>query len=98
MPEPLRLRELLERLASADIRFVVVGGLAVNAWGYLRATRDVDLVPDRSPENLEKLDTSRAPSDSDFRGARAGGDHGRHGRPVGSDLLSRAPIGDEAGQ
>jgi predicted nucleotidyltransferase len=56
MPEPLRLRALLERLASADIRFVLVGGLAVNAWGYLRATRDVDLVPDRSPENLEKLD------------------------------------------
>lgn len=56
MPEPLRLRELLERLANADIRFVLVGGLAVNAWGYLRATRDVDLVPDRTPENLERLD------------------------------------------
>jgi predicted nucleotidyltransferase len=55
MPEPLRLRELLERLAEADIRFVLVGGLAVNAWGYLRATRDVDLVPDPSTENLEKL-------------------------------------------
>jgi len=55
MPEPLRLRELLERLASAEIRFVLVGGLAVNAWGYLRATRDVDLVPDRSAKNLEKL-------------------------------------------
>jgi predicted nucleotidyltransferase len=55
MPEPLRLRELLERLAEADIRFVLVGGLAVNAWGYLRATRDIDLVPDRSPENLTKL-------------------------------------------
>ncbi len=38
------------------MRFVLVGGLAVNAWGYLRATRDVDLVPDPSAENLEKLD------------------------------------------
>ncbi len=56
MVEPLRLRELLERLVEADIRFVVVGGLAVNAWGYLRATRDVDVVPDSSTENLEKLD------------------------------------------
>ncbi len=55
-PEPLRLRELLERLAGAEIRFVLVGGLAVNAWGYLRATQDVDVVPDPSPENLEKLD------------------------------------------
>jgi len=56
VPEPLRLRELLERLAKAEVRFVLVGGLAVNAWGYLRATRDVDLVPDRSPENLTRLE------------------------------------------
>jgi predicted nucleotidyltransferase len=39
-----------------EVDFVLVGGLAVNAWGYLRATRDVDLVPDPSPENLERLD------------------------------------------
>lgn len=38
------------------MRFVLVGGLAVNAWGYLRTTRDVDVVPDPSPENLERLD------------------------------------------
>jgi predicted nucleotidyltransferase len=56
MAEPLRLRELLERLAEAEIDFVLVGGLAVNAWGYLRATRDVDVVPDPSPENLELLE------------------------------------------
>jgi hypothetical protein len=35
---------------------VLVGGLAVNAWGYLRATRDIDLVPDPSSENLGRLD------------------------------------------
>lgn len=56
MPTPLRLRELLERLVKAEIRFVLVGGLAVNAWGYLRATRDIDLVPDPAAENLDKLD------------------------------------------
>jgi predicted nucleotidyltransferase len=43
-------------LSRAEIDFVLVGGLAVNAWGYLRATRDVDLVPDPSPVNLERLD------------------------------------------
>lgn len=53
---PLRLRQLLERLVEADVRFVLVGGLAVNAWGYLRATQDVDLVPDPERQNLEKLD------------------------------------------
>lgn len=54
--KPLRLRELLERLVEAHVRFVLVGGLAVNAWGYLRATRDVDVVPDPNPDNLAKLD------------------------------------------
>lgn len=54
--EPLRLRLLLERLHAAGVEFVLVGGLAVNAWGYLRATRDVDLVPDPSSENLARLD------------------------------------------
>jgi predicted nucleotidyltransferase len=51
------LRELLSRLVEADVRFVLVGGLAVNAWGYLRGTRDVDFVPDPSLENLAKLDS-----------------------------------------
>jgi len=56
MPEPLGLRELLKRLVEAEIRFVLVGGLAVNAWGYLRGTRDVDIVPDPSSDNLQKLE------------------------------------------
>lgn len=54
--DPLRLRELLERLVEADISFVLVGGLAVNAWGYIRATQDVDVVPDPAADNLAKLD------------------------------------------
>lgn len=53
---PLRLRELLERLVEAEISFVLVGGLAVNAWGYMRATQDVDVVPDPEAENLARLD------------------------------------------
>jgi len=53
---PLRLRELLGRLVEAEIRFVLVGGLAVNAWGYMRGTQDVDVVPDPDRENLAKLD------------------------------------------
>jgi hypothetical protein len=42
-------------LRRAEIRFVLVGGLAVNAWGYLRATRDVEIVPDPEPDNLTRL-------------------------------------------
>lgn len=57
MTPALRLHELLRELSDAEIRFVLVGGLAVNAWGYLRTTQDVDVVPDPSAANLAKLDT-----------------------------------------
>jgi predicted nucleotidyltransferase len=53
--ELFRLQELLARLVKADIRFVLVGGLAVGAWGYVRGTKDVDVVPDPATENLERL-------------------------------------------
>lgn len=55
MSERLGLRELLERLARAEVRFVLIGGLAVNAWGHVRATRDLDLVPDPDVANLDRL-------------------------------------------
>jgi predicted nucleotidyltransferase len=44
--------ELLRRLAAADARFVVVGGLAVGAWGVVRGTKDVDIVAAADPQNL----------------------------------------------
>jgi hypothetical protein len=52
---PAQLRDLIERLVSAEVRFVAVGGLAVGAWGYVRATKDLDLVPDPEPDNLKRL-------------------------------------------
>lgn len=47
--------ELLRRLAAADVEFVVVGGLAVNAWGVVRGTKDVDVVVAYEPENLKRV-------------------------------------------
>jgi Nucleotidyl transferase of unknown function (DUF2204) len=47
--------ELLSRLAAADVKFVVVGGLAVNAWGVVRGTKDVDVVIAPETENLKRL-------------------------------------------
>lgn len=55
MNQPLQLRQLLERLIEEEIDFVLVGGLAVNAWGYVRGTKDVDIVPDPAPGNLGRL-------------------------------------------
>ena len=44
--------ELLRRLVVADVEFVVVGGLALNAWGVVRGTKDVDVVISTDSENL----------------------------------------------
>lgn len=33
----------------------MVGGFAVNAHGYIRVTKDLDIVPSQNQDNLEKL-------------------------------------------
>jgi predicted nucleotidyltransferase len=47
--------ELLRRLVEARAEFVVVGGLAVNAWGVVRGTNDVDLVVNADSGNLKRV-------------------------------------------
>lgn len=47
--------ELLRRLAEAGVEFVVVGGLALNAWGVVRGTKDVDVVIAKTPENIKRV-------------------------------------------
>lgn len=47
--------QLCRRLNELGARYVVVGGLAIQQAGYLRATMDVDLIIDVSPENEAKV-------------------------------------------
>lgn len=54
MSEP-SFDELLRRLVEAEVNFVLVGGLAVNAWGVVRGTKDVDIAADPDAENLMAL-------------------------------------------
>lgn len=54
MTEPA-FDELLRRLVAADARFVVVGGLAVGAWGAVRGTKDVDVVVAPHADNLRRV-------------------------------------------
>ena len=49
------LRSLLETLSAEGVHFVVIGGVAVGAHGYVRGTEDLDLVPDPDPANLDRL-------------------------------------------
>jgi predicted nucleotidyltransferase len=54
MSEPA-FDQLLRRLSEADVNFVLIGGLAVNAWGVVRGTKDVDIVVAPDPKNLKRL-------------------------------------------
>jgi hypothetical protein len=51
----LDLRSLLGLLHTREVRFVVIGGVAVAAHGYVRGTADLDLVPDPDPDNLKRV-------------------------------------------
>jgi hypothetical protein len=51
----LDLRALLSALNEHGVRFVVIGGVAVGAHGYVRATEDLDIVPDASENNATRL-------------------------------------------
>lgn len=52
--------ELLRRLVDAQVRFVLVGGLALNAWGVVRGTKDVDITAEPDPVNLNAIATVAA--------------------------------------
>jgi hypothetical protein len=49
------LRSLLEALHEHRVDFVVIGGVAVGAHGFIRGTEDLDIVPDPDSGNLERL-------------------------------------------
>ena len=49
------LAGLVRELAEARIRYIVIGGIAVAAHAFVRATEDLDIVPDPTPANLDEL-------------------------------------------
>jgi len=51
----LRPLDLLAVLMRHGVDLVVIGGFALFAHEAMRATKDVDIVPDPSPANLDRL-------------------------------------------
>lgn len=49
---------IVRALNDAGVRYLVAGGLAVNAHGYLRFTKDADLVIQLVPENVLRAFTA----------------------------------------
>jgi hypothetical protein len=52
---PLRPERLLATLIAHQTDFVIVGGYAVAAHGFARATKDIDICPDPTTANLDRL-------------------------------------------
>lgn len=52
---PADAEAILLALAEAEVRFLIAGGLAVQAHGYMRTTLDVDIIPRPDTENMARL-------------------------------------------
>ena len=48
------LKHICASLDRHHVRFLLAGGLAVNAHGYLRFTKDADIAIELVPENIER--------------------------------------------
>lgn len=51
----LEADEIARVLLGAGVDFIIVGGLAVGAHGFVRATKDMDIVPNPERSNLRRL-------------------------------------------
>jgi hypothetical protein len=60
---------LLRVLVEARVEFIIVGGLAATIHGSGRLTQDIDVVYDRSADNLDRLSRALAPYAPYLRGA-----------------------------
>jgi len=66
------LERLLSVLHDAEVRFVIIGGVAATIHGSARLTSDLDVVYARDRENLERLVAALQPLDPYLRGAPPG--------------------------
>lgn len=64
--------ELLRILVHAGVEFIIVGGAAARAHGSTRLTEDLDVVYQRSSENIERICNALAPYHPYLRGAPPG--------------------------
>lgn len=64
--------EILALLSRANVRFILIGGVAAMAHGNARATFDIDFVYARDRENIRRLVQALAPLSPYLRGAPPG--------------------------
>jgi len=78
MAQALDAERLLGALARHGVDYVLIGGVAIQAYGHVRTTQDLDLIAAWTPENAARL-------------AAALRELGAHLRGVDADLLGIDP-------
>jgi len=66
--DPVRIFEALQR---HEVEYLTIGGVAVNAHGHVRNTRDVDILIEWSAENMRRLAAALADLDARLHGVDA---------------------------
>jgi len=66
--DPVRIFAVLQR---REVEYLTIGGIAVNAHGHVRNTRDVDILVQWTPENMQRLATALAELDAVLFGVDA---------------------------
>ena len=68
----MQFKTLLDSLRANDVEFVIIGGIAATLHGSARVTYDLDIVYNRTPQNLSKLVTALGPFQPYLRGVPQG--------------------------
>jgi hypothetical protein len=95
----LNADEILRLLIEAGVDFVVVGGFAVIAHGYLRTTKDIDLVPRPTTDNRRKLEralisvNAKPLEQADFRSEQMPGQWGPGALSHGGNWALQTDLG-----
>jgi hypothetical protein len=71
-PAPLDAGQLLGVLARHGVDYVLIGGVAVQAYGHVRTTLDLDVIAAWTPENMRRLAGALGELDAHWRGVDAG--------------------------
>jgi hypothetical protein len=68
----MQFKTLLLALTANNVEFVIIGGLAATLHGSARVTYDLDIVYNRTPDNLSKIVVALSPYQPYLRGAPEG--------------------------
>jgi hypothetical protein len=96
---PLRPEPLLRTLGDHGVEFVIIGGFALAAHGVIRATKDVDVVPEPSPANIRRLAAALRTLEAevlladDFEPAELGIEPDEEGLSLGGNWVLRTTFG-----